>query len=142
MNQTELQQRRDRQLTKAYDGEGAKQFRHPSEILESEDERELLSEFAECLAPVFAYIGKGRLGHTMDQRSWVVLYCMSPDYVRGETIAGAAARFGVGAPALQKLINEFRSAVPGLRSPHQKSARTVEKMSRAATARASAHPPG
>jgi hypothetical protein len=123
-----LQRIHARRLDAAYDAAGIDAYQHPSEIMEPATEAALVRQFAELMTPIFGYIAKGRLTGTIDMRGWVVLYCTRLDMIHGETIAQFAARRGVNPSRIQRLINEFRDAVPGMRGPHQKSNAQVERM--------------
>jgi hypothetical protein len=122
MDQAAKQERRDRELERAYDAAGCSAFKHPGDVLDQRTEAQLVAQFADMLSPVFVYIAKGRLTGTMDMRSWVVLYCTSVNLVGGETIEAGAKRFGVSAPRLYALVKEFKAAVPAMRVGFEKSA--------------------
>lgn len=126
----ELQERHEAAYQRACDAAGVAAFRHPAEVIEPvpDGQADVMAQLAGVLSPLFTYIARGRLGGTMDMRGWCILYCMGPGYVGGETIAEFAARRGVAPKRVQVLINELRTALPALRSPHAKSAAHVAHM--------------
>jgi hypothetical protein len=112
--QTDMIEKRDRL---ALEHQSARAWKHPAESIEPtpEAQRDLITQLAEALTPVFAFISRGRLGRTMEHRSWVVLYLTRSDLIRDESLEDAAKRFGVSPQRMHEFVAEFRSAIPGYR---------------------------
>jgi hypothetical protein len=141
----DLNERHEAVYRKACDAAGLAAFQHPAEAMElmpAETTGDVMAQLAVVLSPLFGFIARGHLGGTLDMRAWCVLYCLRAEYVRGETIAEYAKRRGVTPRRVQVLINELRTELPALRSPHAKSVAHVAAMRAAHRAGTSGVAPG
>lgn len=84
--------------------------------------RDSAEALADILRPVILFLAKGS-GHnakftrgspigTLHMRAWVILYCVRPDLIEGETMRAAAKRFGVDNSRLRDIMRDFRACVP------------------------------
>lgn len=101
------------------------QFLDQQRKADGEDDR--MAQLCELLTPLFLFLAAGwnptagsKIG-TLHQRAWVLLYAIRPDLIEGETLADAAARYGVATPRLVYLLREFRRYLPDYRRQSLKS---------------------
>ncbi len=110
-------------------------WKHPADALDDQLKLDLVCQLAEVLTPVLHFIARGRLGGTMQHRSWVVLHETRLDLIHAESMDAYAKRVGLNPSVIKELVREFRGLVPAYRAPNQKSAATRAKMAAGARAR-------
>lgn len=83
---------------------------HPVDLLEPPEESAVsatVSRLAGVLQTVLAFMADGRRGGSFEVRAWVVLHQTRRDLLKGEDVDAFAARRGLEAQGVRKLITEF-----------------------------------
>ncbi|WED66719.1 hypothetical protein PXH66_07635 [Synoicihabitans lomoniglobus] len=82
---------------------------------------EAFGALMEMLTPMFLFLsmghnqmGKGTDLGTYHYRAWVLLYCVRPDLLQGQTTVEAAQMFGCSRGCLTRVIDQFRMLYPDI----------------------------
>lgn len=88
----------------------------------NEEEANALIVLSSLLGQLFRYFSDGyQMGpehsrtRVIGMRSWIVLYSLRPDLVRGESMGDAARKFGVTKVAMKAQLDKFREYFPALK---------------------------
>lgn len=90
-------------------------WKHPEQDIEPispDASLQLIMAMADKLSRIFSFIAAGRGGLTMDMRVWVVLYCIRPDLLKGESTRSYAMSRKVSDGRMRALVKEFKELLP------------------------------